>query len=695
MWTSSNPVVIGEPTKKSDYDKLWDNADYIYNYLLKAGPFFNAREFVSINAAVAAIGSTEATLVVSEQETLTASLTIPSTLSLLVLKGGSIVTTSYVLTVYGKIEAGFYQIFSGTGTVVYTGKKYPEWWGAIDDSGVTDNLAAINYALGAGGESELSAPNGGYYKITDDLNMTVAGTSLYSHKYGEIRQATSNKGGINVTASNCQIKGIKLQGPQYVASQVSEMAINAYGADASNYITDLVVENCQITTWGFYAIYLVFVSDFKITGNKITNIYMAGVQTLSAIRGKIKVNDINNIVGTPNAYGIALSREEQDSLVNYPRSSDIRVEGNLIRGVTYWEGLDTHAGSGITFIGNRVYGCKIAIMVGGCDAAGDIETYAPLDVVIDSNILDSGVTDGTLGIGIIFTGANNAGAVQQYGKGSIVGNIIRGYGTSTSAISGAIEFRDTVGLVISGNTIIQPSPNGISVYNNNLGFSITGNTIIDAWTDTVGVGESRGVYVDTVANTGIISGNSFLKESKAATYLCTYGVKINNSANVATCFVKLEKNYNLYDYLYGDVIDASRRGKIGDTSTSGTGQDNLALTQIGYSMLKIGTVIHVFAAGTKTGVSANKTLKFYVGSTGYEFNAAANDENDWRLVGEVIITGAATQRVTWTGWNGTTITQGYEAGAENLSASAYIGITGECANGGDVITQTMWIVDIF
>jgi len=28
-WTSSNPVTIGNPTKKSDYDKLWDNAQYL------------------------------------------------------------------------------------------------------------------------------------------------------------------------------------------------------------------------------------------------------------------------------------------------------------------------------------------------------------------------------------------------------------------------------------------------------------------------------------------------------------------------------------------------------------------------------------------------------------------------------------------------------------------------------------------
>ena len=29
-WTTGNAVSIGDPTKKSHYDKIWDNADWIY-----------------------------------------------------------------------------------------------------------------------------------------------------------------------------------------------------------------------------------------------------------------------------------------------------------------------------------------------------------------------------------------------------------------------------------------------------------------------------------------------------------------------------------------------------------------------------------------------------------------------------------------------------------------------------------------
>ncbi len=36
-WTNSNPVSIGAATKKGDYDKLWDNADYLKANMLPMG----------------------------------------------------------------------------------------------------------------------------------------------------------------------------------------------------------------------------------------------------------------------------------------------------------------------------------------------------------------------------------------------------------------------------------------------------------------------------------------------------------------------------------------------------------------------------------------------------------------------------------------------------------------------------------
>jgi len=113
----------------------------------------NADHYASINAAVAAIGATKTTLCVSNAQTLTADLTVPSTLSLWVLQGGTVtVPTGMTFTINGSFEAGLYQVFAwaGTGKVVFgsgsTEKVYPEWWGA---TGATNDAAAINAAIGS------------------------------------------------------------------------------------------------------------------------------------------------------------------------------------------------------------------------------------------------------------------------------------------------------------------------------------------------------------------------------------------------------------------------------------------------------------------------------------------------------------------------------------------------------------------
>jgi hypothetical protein len=104
-------------------------------------PFEDVRKYASLNAAVTAIGSTPATLVVAGTQTLTASLTIPSTLRLVILKGGSIVKAStYTVTINGTFEAGLYTVFSGfsAGEVVFAANSVPvihhQWFGETTGS---------------------------------------------------------------------------------------------------------------------------------------------------------------------------------------------------------------------------------------------------------------------------------------------------------------------------------------------------------------------------------------------------------------------------------------------------------------------------------------------------------------------------------------------------------------------------------
>lgn len=108
----------------------------------------DARDHGSLQAAVnAARGKT---LVISNEQPLTADLVIPRDVSLAVVQGGMIVRSPAAsLTIIGSFEAGRYRVFSGFGS---GGLKFgpgsvsevvPQWFGAVGD-GATDDAPAFN-----------------------------------------------------------------------------------------------------------------------------------------------------------------------------------------------------------------------------------------------------------------------------------------------------------------------------------------------------------------------------------------------------------------------------------------------------------------------------------------------------------------------------------------------------------------------
>jgi len=122
----------------------------------------------SLTTAVADIGATQQLVLVNKAITMTANVTIPSTMQLFFAEGGLVNLAGFTLTINGAFDAGAYQVFAGTGSVVFgNGREvYPEWWGvtgtndyipvqsAIDSittsTGVV-RLLAKTYTLGATG----------------------------------------------------------------------------------------------------------------------------------------------------------------------------------------------------------------------------------------------------------------------------------------------------------------------------------------------------------------------------------------------------------------------------------------------------------------------------------------------------------------------------------------------------------------
>jgi hypothetical protein len=117
---------------------------------------YYAADYSSFNAAIMAIGSTPATLVVSTALIGVTTASVPATLALRFVGGGSLsITTGQTLTILGAIDADAVTIFnnalSGQGTVSVTGNTrlteiFPQWWGAVLDN-ATDDSAAINACI--------------------------------------------------------------------------------------------------------------------------------------------------------------------------------------------------------------------------------------------------------------------------------------------------------------------------------------------------------------------------------------------------------------------------------------------------------------------------------------------------------------------------------------------------------------------
>ncbi|MFA5341807.1 MAG: right-handed parallel beta-helix repeat-containing protein, partial [Clostridia bacterium] len=101
--------------------------------------------YSSFLTAITTISTSTTTLIVDCSGSVDADTIIPSTLSLIVVKGGLLtIASGKTLTINGHLEAGPYQLFSGAGTIVLTSVEvhYPEWY-----SSGTFTQATIEAAL--------------------------------------------------------------------------------------------------------------------------------------------------------------------------------------------------------------------------------------------------------------------------------------------------------------------------------------------------------------------------------------------------------------------------------------------------------------------------------------------------------------------------------------------------------------------
>ena len=175
-----------------------------------------ANAYSTLNAALAAISSTQATLVIGKSCPVTSNVTVPANVTLDCQGQGSLaIANGVTLTISGPIKAPRRQIFTYTGTgVAILGNTasqtwvYPEWTGAGVGVAAATNLDNINNAIAlfpAGGSGTVDFA-GGIYDIDDQI--LTAGRHLWFKGAGTyatiIKQATSSSliHGIRVTGTS-------------------------------------------------------------------------------------------------------------------------------------------------------------------------------------------------------------------------------------------------------------------------------------------------------------------------------------------------------------------------------------------------------------------------------------------------------------------------------------------------------------
>jgi hypothetical protein len=104
--------------------------------------------------------------------------------------------------------------------------------------------------------------------------------------------------------------------------------------------------------------------------------------------------------------------------------------------------------------------------------------------------------------------------------------------------------------------------------------------------------------------------------------------------------------------------------------------------------------IRVLAAGMKEHGAGNKTILFYFGTCSITFHAAANNENDWRFEADVYNMGeAAVQGITWKGYDGSTLLQGYDECTVDTTSAVTVKLEAVVAGNGDHVHQNIWRID--
>ena len=691
----------------------------------------------TLKGLATSIGSSkQATIVLSHTSSgntttysMSQSVTLTSNITLKIEKGAVLsIAAGKTLTINGSFEAGLYQVFDcvGTGKVSGLKESNPIWFGAKIDNATDDSAAwqaAFDSIPTTGGV--LTWPVGTSY-VASTLIWPNDGTNAYAIRLkgnspgstnGTVATATGGVSAIryggtgslfdmrNGTSANLNWCGSIENGNLWGPADSTEIGLNIYS------MKHAVLKNLQIKFFSGYGVYVASAMYYSIidglrcykngyglyaaaaamNGSSITHSVFS-VSTNDGLHlawAGYPVNLAYNFYEGNGGYGANISNA---AIVNITgdwfeanTNADLAVSASKfysaavnLTGVNF-EDNATH---------NSVYLSGVSIFNSFGSRFGAYSSSKAIEIATQET---RGVMSGN-----IWPKVAGVTPVAAGGYGNFLWNDAQnlGFGNSKSTLN--------YSTVIPSGTFVQnaaPLSNGGVVgwvyttpgAGGNVN-ALSGVTAATTATDATITTSSTGSIPlgAAISIAGVDFGTSALSYAKVVKVISTTSYELDNVANQTVSGAAVSWYRASYKRIGGMIFDRS----VSSTSTSGTGEDNLKTTTIPASMMETVSGFKVFAAGTKTGAGGNKTLKFYFGATSVTFHAAANNTNDWRFEAYVYNTGATnTQGISWVGYDGATILQGYDTAAIDTTAAVTMKITGECASAADTITQTLLLVE--
>lgn len=284
----------------------------------------DATKKLSLAWWIAYFNGSEATLRVPKgTHEILVDMTVPSNICLSFDKGAIIeVAETKTLTINGEIEAGFWQIFDGTGDVTSSTliqNVYPEWFGAVAEN-ATANDTAVAKAL-AFAEDKTLVFSQGIYQFDDQILVTVPvyikmdnGTKLLSNF--ESTTVDRDEAAIHITANNVTLDhlildcggndciGIKVESvsnfnirDSLVQNFGQKAGINLVSVVGGSILNTKVKSNIQIFTTSFAGIYCDLCDNLVIDGCYIEDVLCKGIGLRATTNSRISNCHIVGIIG--------------------------------------------------------------------------------------------------------------------------------------------------------------------------------------------------------------------------------------------------------------------------------------------------------------------------------------------------------------------------------------------------------------